>query len=126
MQSTSNGIVPGAIEPISDEWRRFVNRASRFPTGMALLLLFAAALANSQLQQSEVLELRQQAERAYGDRDADRAATVFQHPGNSREVPAIQSTLAYTTGLGAFAVPSFTNASTLTDTATSASTASKK
>ena len=123
MRSASNGIVPGAIEPISDEWRRLVNRASRFPTGLALLLLFAAALANSQLQHSEVLELRQDAERAYGE---GRAATLFQHPGNSRDVPAIQSTLAYATGLGAFAVPSFTNASTLVDTATSANVASKK
>ncbi len=81
MQSAINGIAPGAIEPIPDEWRNSVNRAVRFPTGMALL---------------------------------------------SRDVPGIQSMLDYTTGLAAFAVPSFTNARTLTDTATSASTASKK
>lgn len=81
MQSTSSGIVSGAVEPVSDQWRKFVNRAVRFPTGMALL---------------------------------------------SRDAPPIRSTLAYKTGLAAFAFPSFTNARALMDTATSVSNASKK
>lgn len=45
---------------------------------------------------------------------------------NRRDVPPIQSTLAYKTGLAVFAFPSFTNARALMDTAASASNASNK
>ena len=126
MQSTLNGIVPGADEPVSDKWRKFMDRAVRFPTGMALLLLFAAALANSQLQPSEVFELWQEAALADGDRDADRPATLLlqftQQPGR----PANSVNARLQNGFGRFAVPSFTNARALMDTATSISNASNK